>query len=155
MTDVRLVALAKVIKDKALKNARQGLSIGTHNLDFAVRVTGFLKVGENGESRETVDWKAAFATAIGMLQEQCSLREVELTQEQIADLIGVIFRQDTAAMAFSAPFVALIEREENRFTRVTGTKPKNGSITTKLNCEFVPLPVDDIIETQRKALALA
>jgi len=49
MTPAQLVALGKAVKDAQLKKASGALTVGTHEVDFTVHVTGSLKRGEDFE----------------------------------------------------------------------------------------------------------
>jgi len=133
--DARIVALAKVVKEKALSAARQGLAVGTHPVDCLVHITGSIKVGADSTTdvRGTIDYRNAFATVCGILVGQCKLRENPLTDELLRDLIGMAMRQGDNAVKIAEDVMETVETIERDCTKVTGTKPKKGTITTKLD----------------------
>lgn len=137
--DANVVALAKTVKDKALAAAREGLAIGVHPIDCLVRITGTIKVGADTTTdvREgSVVYKDAFATVCGMLVEQCRRRGEPLSTELLEDLIYMAMRQDETASGVADEMMEMIESAERDCTKVTGTKPKKGTVTTKLVYEF-------------------
>jgi len=137
--DARIVALAKVVKEKTLSTAREGLTVGTHSVDCLVHITGSIKVGEDTEMEvrsPAVNYKAAFATVCGMLVEQCRLRGEPLSNELLQDVIALAMRQDEIAANIGGVMSDWVEAAERDCTKVTGTKTKNGSVTTKLEYEF-------------------
>lgn len=140
--DVNIVALAKVVKDKALANARAGLSVGTHSVDCLIHVTGSIKVGSDGETDvrgKSVDYKGAFATVCGMLIQQFKLRNQPLSEELLEDLIGVAMRQDEIATNIGDTMLGIVDSVERECTKVVGTKKKKGTVTTKLKYKFVEM----------------
>ena len=142
--DVRIVALAKAVKDKAFAAAREGLSVGTHPVDCRIHITGSLKVGEDGQTDirgQPVNYKGAFATVCGMLVQQCKLRKQPLSDELLEDLIGMAMRQDELASKIGDPMLKIVESMERDCTTITGTKTKRGPVTTKLDYRFVAVPV--------------
>lgn len=54
MNNATIIALAKVVGTKETAAARNGLSIGRHEVDFMVRVRGTMNVGEDTEKTPTV-----------------------------------------------------------------------------------------------------
>lgn len=54
MNNVTQIALTKAVNDKAAKIARSGLSVGRHEVDFTVRVSGTLNVSEDTDKVPTV-----------------------------------------------------------------------------------------------------
>ena len=144
--DARIVALAKTVKKTALDAARQGLSVGTHSVDCTVHITGSIKVGQDTvtETRGSVDYKRAFATICGMFVEQCKRRDVRepLSDELIGELIDIAMRQDELAASIAEDMIATVEITERDCTKVTGTKRKNGTVTTKLNYEYTKTPTE-------------
>ena len=63
MTNLAKLATSKAIPAKALKIARLGVNVGTHNVDFLARVTGTITVGKDYDTAGTVaiPYKKAFA----------------------------------------------------------------------------------------------
>ena len=141
MPDPNIVALAKVVKEKALKVARDGLRIGTHRIDMTVRIVGSMNVGADGttEIRDSVDYKNAFTTVVAMFVNRCRKIGQPLTSELIADLIRISMKQDEIAASMGSTVKEIVETIERDITSVTGTKPKKGSVTTKLEVESIGL----------------
>lgn len=54
MTEATVTALNNLVEAKALKAARAGLAVGTHQVDVTVRVTGTVTVGEDYGRTPTV-----------------------------------------------------------------------------------------------------
>ena len=63
MQNLMTVAAAKAVKAPALKTARNELEVGSHDVDFWVRIVGSLNVGEDYDSAATVaiPYRKAFA----------------------------------------------------------------------------------------------
>ncbi len=137
--NANLVAIAKMVKKKVLETARQGLAVGVHPIDCTVHITGTIKVGKDSEVDErsgSVDYKAAFATVCGILAEKCRQSGSTLSDEMLSDLIGMAMRQGEVAEKAASVMADFIEVEERECTKVTGTKIKTGSVTTKLEYAF-------------------
>ena len=141
--DVRIVALAKTVKDKALAIARDGLSVGTHEIDCSIHITGSIRVGEDGQADvcgAPINYKGAFATVCAMLVEQCRLRKQPLEDSLLDELIEMAMKQGELAAKIGNIMDEKIAAVERDCTRKIGTKKKRGSITTKLEYEFMPVP---------------
>ena len=69
LTQTFTLAASKAIDAAAAKAARTEVTVGEHFVDFLVRVTGSLKVGEDYEQRlvAKVDFAALFAVAMSKL----------------------------------------------------------------------------------------
>lgn len=63
MTSIITIAASKAIKAKDAKAARPDVGVGQHRVDFWLRITGLVKVGEDYETAPTVaiPYKRAFA----------------------------------------------------------------------------------------------
>lgn len=62
-----LLALSKVVNDKAAKAARKELEAGTYSLDFTVRVTGQLHIGADSEYTPTTHLSVLKLAALAIM----------------------------------------------------------------------------------------
>ncbi len=146
--DARIVALAKAVKEKALTDAREGLKVGTHPIDMTLHIIGSIKVGEDGRTDvrgKAIDYKGAFATICGILIQQLKLRNNGTLDPAIKGMIGMAMRQGKIATVIGDATKEIVETIERDSTQVTGTKLKKGSVTTRLEYEFVEIvPVEQV-----------
>lgn len=66
MKPSQTIALDKAIKEKAQKEARTNLTPGQHAVDFAVRITGTISVGESYEQQIVAKCDAWSLLAVAM-----------------------------------------------------------------------------------------
>jgi len=124
MTNEMTVALAKVIKDAAAKDASGKLVAGEYPVDFTVRVKGSLKKGENYESEivAKADPWLLLAAALSMLNGvsmDALVVRAELAKEELVDSLKL-----KAAEAIQK-------------IKATTKTPCAGKVTTKLAVELL------------------
>lgn len=136
MEAIETLALAKAVKDAAAKKAREELAVGKHSVDFTVRVSGELTVGEDESYTPTV--KVPFKAALALF-----VRYSGVTGDAALNALVKAFTEaveadgDTvAALEASADLVAA----EARLNAALGELPKatrKGKVLTKLVVEAV------------------
>ena len=64
-----ILALSKAVASKDVKAARNGVAVGSHNVNFLVRVEGSMNVGEDYEKAQVckIDWIGLTAMALSKL----------------------------------------------------------------------------------------
>jgi hypothetical protein len=120
--DLNTTAVAKVIKDKALKEARATLMVGTHEVDTVVRIKGTITVGEDYEER--IVGKADAWTLLEVALSKLNGVTVEMLVREA--LNGTINTETVKAQA---------EQAMETVKEATLTICK-GKVTTKLEAEF-------------------
>ena len=117
-------ALATLVNDDMAKEASGKLTVGTHSVDFTVRVSGSLKKGEDGQQRfvATANPWLLLAVALshlnGQTVESIVTEAVTASPDLVADLKA---RADTAIQKIKAET----------------WKPRAGTVTTALTVEKV------------------
>jgi len=134
--NVETVALAKTVKEKALKAARNTLTPGVYSVDCIIRLRGSIKVADDQvvDARTgSINYKAAFATVCGMLREQSEKHGHPLDEKQFMALLTMAMSQGDAATAFADSTKQVLEAVERKFTKPAGTVVRKGQVTTKLS----------------------
>jgi len=121
---LQVVALAKVIKDAAAKAASAGVTVGVHNLDFTVRVSGLVTKGADYEQpivEKAEPWVllAAALSHLNGVTVESLVREAMTDRAELVDSIKL-----QAADAIKA-------------VKGTTMTKCNGKVTTKLVAELV------------------
>ena len=137
--DVETLALAKAIKEKALKDARKNLTVGTHNVDVTAHISGTITVGADEEFIPTVcvPLKAAMALFIrycGITRNAAETALVKAMTEALNNAQRGAETVDTVAGAISEE-ESIIAACEAQVTKMMGALPKqtrSGKVTTKL-----------------------
>ena len=138
MQNTETVALAKVVKENALSTARNELTAGSYEVDCLVAIQGTMKVGEDTKvdvTEGSVDYKAAFATSCGILAQL--MADQKKKPELLEELIELSMRQGDVAENVAKNVVDFIKTTERSMKKVVGTKPKKGTVTTKLTYRIV------------------
>ena len=118
------LAASKAVDTASVKAARADVSVGKHFVDFMVRVTGFLTVGEDYEQRlvAKADPFALLAVALsklnGVTLEALVREALEAAPEEIKEIKA---RAAEAVQALKAPTMTVC----------------NGKVTTDLKFEIV------------------
>ena len=118
------LAASKAVDTASVKAARADVSVGKHFVDFMVRVTGFLTVGEDYEQRlvAKADPFALLAVALsklnGVTLEALVREALEADPEEIKEIKA---RASEAVQALKAPTMTVC----------------NGKVTTDLKFESV------------------
>ncbi len=140
MDNIATVALSKVIKETALKAARAGLAVGSHAVDFTVRVHGRMNVAEDTEKIPTVsipmkETLALFIRYCGITREAAMLILERAMNDALAES-----SQGTGAIAEAMPIIneTMDSVVAPLLARLTKT-PVKGMVTTKLNITDVNL----------------
>lgn len=86
-TNTQLIAINKAVSSSFIKSIRDGLSPGTQDCDFRVRVVGSVRVGEDFTKRVTrkLDWERlalAFANRLSEKALDSAVREFASNEEQ-------------------------------------------------------------------------
>lgn len=145
LTSHEIVALSKLVKDKALKAARPECNVGEHPIDFSVTVKGYLRVLEDTEKTPTcnIPWKTV--AAILSARMGCTRAAAE---KQLAEIIGEALRiGDNVGMTLYAEYGDALAAAENHIqTAIVDKLPK---VPVKGACSFVgkvtsPEPVDAV-----------
>lgn len=127
LTDLETLALAKAVKEAAVKKASKGVSPGTHEIDVLVRVFGEITRGDDYNQRiveKAAPWDllaVALSKLNGVTVEALVREATNLTKERVTEIKS----QATAAME-----------------KVKGPTDTacNGKVTTKLAVECVSRP---------------
>ena len=125
LTNLEKVAIAKVVKDEAAKDASSQIPSGDYSIDFVVRVTGSLKKGEDYDQPIVAkcDPWLLFAVALSKLN---------------GVTVDSIVRESTTMD--DAMLDGLKEKAAEAIQTIKGALPPtrcNGKITTKL--EVIPV----------------
>lgn len=101
MNNATQVALAKIVAEKAYKEAREKLEPGQYAIDTTVRVTGLIKVGEDYTQRlvAKADPWALLAVALSRLKDTSIAQLVELAEAEIVDYAPVKLAADAAILS--------------------------------------------------------
>lgn len=118
-----LASLGAIAGKKAVKDSKKEVSAGEHNVDFVLRIKGYVKKGPQGTSSSSnpaVDFAALFAAAVeGMTEEEIgdvlSLAQSETFQNDYTAQGGKAALHKEVASAMGIP--AKIE------------KPREGSVS--------------------------
>ncbi len=133
LTFIEIVALSKVVKDKALKAARPECTVGEHPIDFSVSVKGMLRVLEDTEKTPTcnIPWKTVAAILIAKMG--CTR---DAAEKQLVGIIAEALRiGDGVGMTmYSAYGDALAAAENHIDTTILAKLPK---VKVKGACSFV------------------
>lgn len=124
LTSIEFLALAKVIKDTEFKETNEGVTAGTWNVDFSVRIRGGLKKGEAYEQHavQSIPW---LAVAYHLSQEVSSVALARAIDRAIGE-------DDSKVKNWKA-------ENEAKLTELKGTTLKKfqGKVTTALVFEQI------------------
>lgn len=142
-----VTALNNLVTTKALKLARVGLAVGTHQVDVTVKVTGTVTVGEDFTRIPTVGIPVKEVLAL-FLARSGALRDanIKLLQECFAQA----FAQDSkgeGALKAAAELDSVFEDQVTAILASLPPAPVKGAVTTKLT-------VSEVVEAEAE-LALA
>jgi len=120
MNELTKVAIAKVIKEKALKAARASIESGEYRIDSTVSIKGTIRVGEDSEAIQAnkVPWEALVSVLASKVNDETLAKAVE-------QACGVV---DTTAIKEKAK--ALVDNLKGETTSL-----RKGQVTTKLQIE--------------------
>jgi hypothetical protein len=132
-TNLCSLALAKVIKEKAGKAARDSVKPGKYPVDFVARITGSLNVAEDGKRnvRAEVDYKKAFGLLCDTL-----VKRYGLDESILEDVIRSIVESTLKFGQVSGATATIIETVEQETTEIVASVDRRGSVTTKLKVEL-------------------
>jgi len=138
-TNLCSLALAKVVKETAEKEARKNVKTGRHPVSFVARIDGTLSVAPNGtrDIRTEINYKRAFGFLCDILVRRAGVDETIL-EDVIRSVVGSAISDDEEANETIETLIKTIDRE---LTSVVRSVPSNGRVTTKLTVEFEEAPV--------------
>ena len=124
MEDKKVIAIKKVIKDKIFKDASKEFSVGEHEVDFMVRISGTIKKGEDCE--QVVAQKAKPWGLLGLALSKLNGVTVDSLVREFVEL-GEVEQEE------------IKESADNAVKEIKGTVVGNcsGKVTSKLKVEEV------------------
>ena len=135
LTAIEQMAVAKAIADKAAKQARENLAVGTSNVDFYIHVCGDLSISQDTEKVPTVSIPLYATLAI-------ALQKAGIQAENILSIIEssvseAIANDETVNESISERVRAICEHLKNRFAETLPKTPVKGAVRANLVVEKV------------------
>lgn len=122
LTNVETLALTKAVKDKAKKDAREGVEPGKYSIDMLVRVFGSMTVGEDYQQNKTASMPQIKMLLAALMLNGISVRafirryldgEFEVPKEKEAELKEVWQElADNFSATFSGKVTATVQAEK-------------------------------------------
>jgi hypothetical protein len=140
LTPEQLQAIKVLANDKSIKESREDIEAGVHMVDFTLRVTGAVKVGEDTESAPSVklDDKAIIAMLLAELRDLGSTTTVT----QAASALRTIASAGKKKMVASTDYAEALVIEKEVALREKGKSKRRGSVTGSV--KFVKFELCDI-----------
>lgn len=139
MFELQTVATNKVIKKKALSEARKTLDVGQHDVDFWLHIDGSVTVGEDYNTAGTVAIPFKKAFALLAYTAGCT-GKAGINKIKEAMILALADESDITAqdaLKLVCPMVDTIEREVIQpMLNALPTIRCDGKVTTKLNINF-------------------
>ena len=145
MNATQTIALNSLIETKVAKAAREGLEVGTHQVDVTVRVTGSLTVAEDTEKTPTVSIPVKEVLALFVARSGCTREaSLKLLRECLTDALAEGTKGEGAidgAVDIDAEFKAMV----STLTASLPKTPVKGAVKAKLTVtEVLPLGINQV-----------